>query len=158
MLIAALESNSADIYEFPLDGSQPSIELHTSNYLASLLGTWVGYGIGAYNNMIVYPQSGTRNCPDLLIGFGLVWAGGYPGAYQGYYPNGMFLIRHCNGIYGFRAIADPNIKPPPSIISTRALAASQFSGDPAGTLYGGGYDAHNQPAHNTDWLYRGIPQ
>ena len=26
MLIAALESNSADIYEFPLDGSQPSIE------------------------------------------------------------------------------------------------------------------------------------
>ena len=98
MLIAALESNSADIYEFPLDGSQPSIELHTSNYLASLLGTWVGYGIGAYNNMIIYPQSGTRNCPDLLIGFGLVWAGGYPGAYQGYYPNGMFLIRHCNGI------------------------------------------------------------
>jgi hypothetical protein len=158
MLIAALESNSADIYEFPLDGSQPSIELHTSNYIASRLGAWVGYGIGAYNNMVVYPQSGTSNCPDLLVGFGLVWAGGYPGAYQGYDPNGVFLIRHCNGIYGFRAIADPSIQPPPPIIATRALAASQFSGDPPGTLYGGGYDAHFQPAHNTDWLYRGIPQ
>jgi hypothetical protein len=37
------------------------------------------------------------------------------------------------------------------------LAASQFSGDPAGTLYSGGYDAHTESAHNTDWIYRGVP-
>jgi hypothetical protein len=97
MLIAALESDTADIYDFPLDGSQPSIDLHTSNFLASELGAWVGYAIPAYNNMIVYPQSGTPSCPDLLVGLGVVWAGSYPGAYQGYYPNGSFLIRHCNG-------------------------------------------------------------
>ncbi len=56
MLIAALESDSADIYEFPLDGSQPIVELYTSNFLATQLGVWVGYIIVAYNNMIVYPS------------------------------------------------------------------------------------------------------
>jgi hypothetical protein len=158
MLIAALESDSADIYEFPLDGSQPTIELHTSNFLATQLGAWVGYGIAAYNNMIVYPQSGSTSCPDLLIGLGVVYAGNYPNAYQGYYPTASFLIRHCNGVYRFRTIVDPSITPAPPILSTRALAVSQFSGDPAGTLYGGGYDAHQLSAHNTDWVYRGIPQ
>ncbi len=72
MLIASLEGDSPDIYEFPLDGSQPSIELHTANFVATQLGTWVGYGIAAYNNMIVYPQSGSTGCPDLLIGLSIV--------------------------------------------------------------------------------------
>ena len=72
MLIAALEGYSPDIYDIPLDGSQPTIELHTANYLATQLGTWVGYGIAAYNNMTVYPQSGTTSCPDLLIGLSLI--------------------------------------------------------------------------------------
>ncbi len=72
MLIAALEGYSPDVYDIPLDGSQPTIELHTANYLATQLGTWVGYGIAAYNNMIVYPQSGSTSCPDLLIGLSVV--------------------------------------------------------------------------------------
>jgi len=156
MLIAALEGYSIDIYDIPLDGSQPSIELYTSNFLASRLGTWVGYGIAAYNNMVVYPQSGSTGCPDLLIGLS-VYTSNYANAYQGYYPTPSFLIRHCNGFYGFRAI-DPSITPAPSPIATRALAVSQFRGDPAGTLYVGGYDAHGDPAHNTDWIYQGIPQ
>jgi hypothetical protein len=96
MLIAALENNSPDIYEFPLDGSQPSIELHTANFVASRLGTWVGYGIAAYNNMIVYPQSGSTGCPDLLIGLSIVTPN-YANDYESYYPNATFLIRHCNG-------------------------------------------------------------
>ncbi len=82
----------------------------------------------------------------------------YANDYESYYPTPSFLIRHCDGVYGFRTIVDPSITPAPPLLSTRALAASQFSGDPAGTLYGGGYDAHNEPAHNTDWVYRGIPQ
>ena len=42
MLIAALEG-PGDIYDIPLDGSQPTIELHMSNYLATQLGDldWV---------------------------------------------------------------------------------------------------------------------
>jgi hypothetical protein len=48
MLIAALEG-PGDIYDIPLDGSQPTIELHTANFIASQLGVWVGYDIAAYN-------------------------------------------------------------------------------------------------------------
>ena len=156
MLIAALEGN-ADIYDVPLDGSQPTIELYTSNYLASQLGTWVGYGIAAYNNMVVYPESGTTSCPTLLIGLGVLTTGNYANAYENDYPTALYLVRHCNGSYGLGAIVDPSVTPPPPLISTRAMAVSQFSGDPAGTLYSGGYDAHNEPAHNTDWIYRGVP-
>ena len=141
---------------FPLDGSQPTIELNTSNYLATQLGTWVGYDIAAYNNMIVYPQSGSTSCPDLLIGLSIVTAQ-YANAYENYYPSPSFLVRHCNGSYDFRTIVAPSITPAPSPIATRALAVSQFPGDPAGTIYAGGFDAHSLPAHNTDWVYQGIP-
>jgi hypothetical protein len=156
MLIAALEG-SGNIYDIPLDGSQPTIELYTSNFIASQLGTWVGYDIAAYNNMIVYPQAGTPSCPTLLIGLGVVHARRYPNAYEGYYPTASYLVRHCNGAYGFRTIVDPSITPQPSILSTRTLVVSQFSGDRPGTVYMGGYDAHDESAHNTDWIYRGVP-
>jgi hypothetical protein len=108
--------------------------------------------------MIVYPQSGSTRCPDLLIGLGVVNTANYANDYEGLYPTPSFLIRHCNGVYGYRTIVDPSITPAPPLLSTRALAVSQFSGDPAGTLYGGGYDANQQPAHNADWVYKGIPK
>jgi hypothetical protein len=155
MLIAALESNG-DIYDIPLDGVTPTIELYTSNFLSSQLGIWIGYDIPAYNSMFVYPQSGSTSCPDLLIGLN-VYAGNYPNTYEGYYPAPSFLIRHCNGAYDFETIVDPSVMPASSPVATRALAVSQFAGDPAGTLYAGGFDAHGEPAHNTAWVYRGIP-
>jgi hypothetical protein len=156
MLIAALESDPIDIYDIPLDGSPPTIELHTSNFVASRLGTWVDYGIAAYNDMVAYPQS-ARSCPELLIGLTII-ATSYPTAYENYYPTPSYLVRHCNGVYSFRTIVDPSITPAPPLLATRALAVSRFPGDPAGTLYVGGYDAHNMAAHNTDWIYRGVPQ
>jgi hypothetical protein len=156
MLIAALEG-TGDIYDIPLNGSPPTIELYTSNYLASQMGVWVNYVIAAYNNMIVYPESGTTSCPTLLIGLAIV-ANNFPNAYEGYYPSASFLVRYCNGSYStLTPIVDSSITPAPSTLATRALAVSQFSGDPAGTVYSGGYDAHSQPAHNTDWIYRGVP-
>jgi hypothetical protein len=157
MLIASLEGDSPNIYDFPLDGSEPTIELYTSNYLASQLGMWVDYGIAAYNNMIVYPEPGTTSCPTLLIGLGVITTESYAGAYENDYPTALYLTRHCNGSYGLRSIVDPSITPAPPLISIRAMAVSQFSGDPAGTLYVGGYDAHSELAHNTDWIYRGVP-
>ena len=157
MLIASLESDSIDIYDIPLDRSPPTIELYTSNFLATRLGAWVDYVIAAYNDMIVYPQSGSPSCPDLLIGLSIM-AAQYAHEYQNYYPTPSFLVRHCNGVYGLRQIIDPSIVPAPPLLATRALAVSHFSGDPAGTLYVGGYDAHNEPSHNTDWIYKGLPQ
>jgi hypothetical protein len=156
MLIASLEG-TGNIYDIPLDGSQPTIELYTSNYLSSQMGALVGYVVGAYNNMIVYPQSGTTSCPTLLIGLNIS-ANKYPNGYEGYYRPASFLVRYCNGAYSaLTLIVDPSITPAPPTLATRASAVSQFSGDPAGTLYSGGYDAHTESAHNTDWIYRGVP-
>jgi hypothetical protein len=156
MLIASLEGNG-DIYDIPLDGSQPTIEFYTSNYLSTQLGVWVDYVIAAYNNMLVDPQSGTPSCPTLLIGLSII-AQNYPNAYESYYPPASFLARYCNGTYSrLRPIVVSSITPAPPLIATRALVVSQFTGDPAGTLYGGGYDAHYDPAHNTDWIYKGVP-
>jgi hypothetical protein len=120
------------------------------------LGTWVDYGVAAYNDMVVYPQSAT-SCPELLIGLAII-ATAYLTAYQDYYPTPSYLVRHCNGVYSFRTIVDPSITPAPPLLATRALAVSQFPGDPPGTIYVGGYDAHDMPAHNTDWIYRGVPK
>jgi hypothetical protein len=155
MLIAGLEG-PGDIYDIPLDGSQPTIELNMSNYLGTQLGALVSYVISAYNNMIVYPQSGSTSCPDLLVGLSIVTPN-YASDYEGYYPTASYLIRHCNGAYDSVYGIVPSITSTPSPIATRALAVSQFPGDPAGTIYAGGFDAHSLPAHNTDWLYRGIP-
>ena len=101
MLIAALEG-PGDIYDIPLGGSQPTIELHTSNYVSTRLGHRARYVIAAYNNMIVYPNSGSTSCRDLLIG---LWSP----------PTPSFLVRHCNGAYGFRTIVDRSIVPAPPL-------------------------------------------
>ena len=142
MLIAGMEG-TGDIYEIPLDGSPATLELNTANFVASNLGASAGYVVAAYNDMTVYPQSGTATCPDLLIGVG--------------YPSTM-LIRHCNGTYDFQSIYDTSLSPVPAVLSPRSIVPSQFADDAPGTLYAGGYDCHGQPAHNTAWIYRGIPQ
>ena len=39
------------------------------------------------------------------------------------------------------------------LLSARTIVVSQFSGSTsAGTLYVGGDDAHDNPAHKTDWI------
>ena len=161
MLIASLEG-PGDVYEFPLDGSPPTIELHMSNYLASQLGAWISYATAAYNNMVIYPQSGSASCPDLLIGLGFIASVNYPNAYDDFYPNASFLVRHCNGTYTQIAnISTPSITPAPPLMATRSIAVSQFSGDPPGTLYAGGFEVDAKDFsldHNTDWIYRGVPQ
>ena len=81
----------------------------------------------------------------------------YANDYEAYYPTSLFLVRHCNGAYNLQTIA-PSITPAPSPIASRALAVSEFSDDPPGTIYAGGFDAHGLPAHNTDWIYRGVPK
>jgi hypothetical protein len=154
MLISALEG-TGDIYAFQLnDMANPAIELNTLNYLSTQIGTATWNVIAAYNDMIAYPGSGTQGHPDLIIGLGIINAPNYPFAWGHLYPNPTFLVRHANGTYDFQPITPPSGAFP---ISTRTIAVSQFPGDPAGTIYAGGYDARGVPNHNTDWVYRGIP-
>jgi hypothetical protein len=55
------------------------------------------------------------------------------------------------------AIVDPSLSPSPTLLATRSLVVSHFTGDPTGVLYASGYDGHNEPAQNTAWIYRGAP-
>ena len=101
-------------------------------------------GIVAYNNTIVYPYSGSTSCPDIIAGTQL-WSTQTKTTLN-------YLVRHCDGSYNIYAIHDSD-----PLRAIRSLVVSKFPGDPVGTLYAGGYDADNRPAHNTNWVYRGLP-
>ena len=99
MLIASLEG-TGDIYDIPLDGSQPTIELHIPTI--SPLSWAPGLGTSLPRTTI---WSSTLN-PDRQAARPSHWSRGrstanYPNAYQGFYPTPSFLVRHCNGVYGY---------------------------------------------------------
>jgi hypothetical protein len=156
MLLAALEGGN--IYSIQLDGSNPRTDLYTSNFISSQLGVRAGeYTIGAYNNMPEYPPAFTSTTGALLVGEGLVYVPiNYSGAWNQYLRYGSLMVRYSNGAYAAYQEANANLAQTPWPIATRAIAVSQFPGDPPGTIYTGGYDAHFQPAHNSDWVYRGV--
>ena len=112
MLIAALEGNG-DIYDIPLDGSQPTIELYTSNFLSTQLGDMGRVRHPRIQQYDRLPSIRSTSCPDLLIGLDSSTRGAIQMHMRGYYPTASFLIRHCNGAYGFRTIVDPSITPAP---------------------------------------------
>ena len=101
-------------------------------------------GIVAYNNTIVYPYSGSESCPDIIAGTQL-WSMQTKTTLN-------YFVRHCDGSYNIYAIYDLN-----PLRAIRSIVVSKFPGDPVGTLYAGGYDADDRPAHNTNWVYRGLP-
>ena len=155
MLIAVLEG-PGDVYNFPLDGSQPTIELHGTQLRLIAARDMGRVHHRRLQRHACLPAVGHERLPGLLIGLYNA-AANYPGSYEGIYPNPSFLIRHCNGTYDFRII-DAGLTPPATPISTRTMVVSQFPGDPAGTIYAGGFDAHSTPNHNTAWVYKGIPK
>jgi len=152
MLIAALEG-PGDVWKFPLDGSRPTVELDMRQFVTSHLGVKFWYGIVAYNTMDAYPAASTPGCPALV--FGLGFSSPSAPSYEGWYRDPLMLIRHCTGTYELSVIKPPVGADP---ISARAVVSSKFPGDPAGTVYAGGFDAHDLLNHNTDWIYRGRPQ
>ena len=92
----------------------------------------------------MYPYSGSTLCPDIIAGTQL-WSTQTKTTLN-------YLVRHCDGSYNIYAIHDLD-----PLRAIRSIVVSKFPGDPVGTLYAGGYDADNQPAHNTNWVYRGLP-
>ncbi len=151
MLITFWEGNGAAgppdsevlVYDIPtsLDSFKPVVE---TNLSLTITGSNNYGGIVAYNNTIVYPYSGSAGCPDIIAGTQM---------YSKLTKTTLnYLVRHCNATYNVYAIPDPN-----PLRAIRTMVVSKFPGDPVGTLYAGGYDADNAPAHNTNWVYRGLP-
>jgi hypothetical protein len=161
-LLASVEDNPSRIYridphEIEASGRyKATLDLDVSAFLTQALGTEANYAGIAYNDTTEYPDSAGR-CSYRLIGIEVITprVSETFGKHQ-FNPNAHYLIRDCSGDYALREIQDVQIVPKPVLVSVRALAVSPFASDPVGTVYAGGFDANNNPVHNTAWLYRGI--
>jgi hypothetical protein len=141
----------------PRAGHVARTELDVSAFLTRRWGTYVGYGIAAYNDMTRYVDPARPDCPSTLIGFESTTRYSDIAVGQtGKHPYAHFLVRDCHGFYGVRKVVDPT-NPYADLVAVRTIAPSPFATDPPGTIYAGGFDAGNMQAHNTAWLYRGRP-
>jgi hypothetical protein len=137
------------------------VELNATRFLGRAWQTPTGYGIGAYNNMVSYPDA-TGTCPSMLIGIEVATPS-YSGNFYGWNPFADVLVRRCDGTYQVQDIID-RARPEATLLSTRTMIVSPFAADPPGTIYAGGFDANSlntkQGAwiHNTAWIYRGTPR
>jgi hypothetical protein len=115
--------------------------------------------IVAYNNMARYtrPSDGAGPAGLLLGGYDAkLTSGGLGPGHKA--PGAYVLLRDPGGGYRCQQVLDPAITPAPALVATRAIIASPFADDPAGTVYAGGFDAGNLTPHNSAWLYRGTPR
>ena len=88
--------------------------------------------------MTIYPELGSPSCPDLILGLGVIYTPNNANDYEDVDPTAFYLVRHCNGAYtSLGAIAVPGMNSSPPLLSARTVVVSQFSSDPAGTLYVG---------------------
>lgn len=137
-------------------GTYPgTVDMDVSALLSEKLHTNATYGITAYNNMATLP--GPNGCTRYAMGVEANTPRD-PKAYLGHLAGAYMLIRECDASYTLHEVVDTSLSPKPSIESLRAVIPSPFADDPAGTLYAGGYDCNAKPAHNTAWLYRGVPE
>jgi hypothetical protein len=123
------------------------VELHVRVFVgqALSLGHPTRGGLIGYSDMVTYPGS-SSSCPELLIGT------------QFERDHCHLLARKCDGsAYVLQEVRDKSITPIPSLVAIRTIINSPFADDPKGTIYAGGFDADNKPAHNTAWLYKGVP-
>lgn len=161
-LLVSVEDEPARIYRIDLaasdaGGPKSTLELNVASFLSEALGTKATFAIAAHNDMTKYAVPG-GGCPRLLMGV----EARTPDAPETlgtlkYRPFANFLVRACDASYSLQEIFDPRIVPKPWLGAVRSLAPSPFAADPAGTLYAGGFDTHFSPAHNTAWLYKGVP-
>jgi len=162
VLLVGVEDNPVRIYRIDphkIDAGgefSGTLDLNVSAFLTKALGTDATYGIVAYNNMTKYPDAAKADC-SLLIGLETATPRAARMVAGRHNPNAYYLVRDCNGGYFLREICDLQIKPKPMLESVRTLAVSPFPSDPAGTVYAGGFDANGTAAHNTAWLYKGLP-
>jgi hypothetical protein len=134
------------------------IEFNSAQFLNPLWGEPTGYGCIAYNTMTRFPVSADAKDDLFLVGFEVSMPGRPADSYAKWNHQAHFLVRQPSGAYSVRVVEDASASPAPVLLSTRTIVPSPFAGDPAGTLYAGGFDANqNQlmPVHNTGWIYRG---
>ena len=71
-----------------------------------------------------------------------------PGHDAGYY------VRDDQARYAYKPLRRDAVDPPHALGTTRTFCVSPFAGDAGQVVFVGGYDADNNPSHNTAYVLR----
>jgi len=158
-LLAVVEGRKSRIVRIdPRTGAEMT-DLDLARFLDDAWGTRVSYVIGAYNDMARLPMPGGREA--LLIGLEAFIPPFSPrpsghkvlDVNHGLEAGAWFLIRRAGGKYELHEVRQASLLNGVDLVAGRAAHASPFLGQGA-TIYLGGYDANDSPAHDTAWIAR----
>ena len=160
VLLAAVEGRKSRIVRInPRTGAETT-DLDLEGFLDDAWRTRVSYVIGAYNDMarLALPGGGEA----LLIGLEafIPPAAPQPPGHRvldvnhGLEAGAWFLIRSPGGRYELHEVPPASAPTGSDPVAVRVARASPFPGQ-ATTIYLGGYDANDNPAHDTAWIAQG---
>jgi hypothetical protein len=159
VLLAAIEGNAARIIRIsPITGKETT-DLDLARFLDTAWDTRVSYVIAAYNDMTRVPRGFADD--ELAIGLEAFIPPGAPRppnhtilpVINGLEGGAWFLIRRPGGLYELHQVAANFPKIGQNLVAARTIVVSPFPDEPD-TLYVGGYDANDTPAHDTAWIAR----
>ena len=159
-LLAVVEGRKSRIVRInPTTGAETT-DLDLAGFLDDAWHTRVSYVIGAYNDMarLAVPGGGEA----LLIGLEAFIPPAAPrppghkvlDVNHGLEAGAWFLIRRPGGEYELHEVPPASAPTGSDLVAVRMARASPFPGQ-AATIYLGGYDANDSPAHDTAWIAQG---
>jgi hypothetical protein len=159
-LLAVVEGRKSRVVRInPRTGAETT-DLDLAGFLDEAWRTRVSYVVGAYNDMARLPVPGGGEA--LLIGLETFIPPAAPrppghkvlDVNHGLEAGAWFLIRRSGGRYELHEVPQVSAPTGADLVAVRVARASPFPGQ-AATIYLGGYDANDSPAHDTAWIVQG---
>ena len=159
-LLAVVEGQRSRIVRINPKTGAETTDLDLAGFLNDAWRTRVSYVVGAYNDMARLPVPGGGEA--LLIGLEAFIPPSAPrppghkvlDVNHGLEAGAWFLIRRPGGRYELHEVPRNSAPTGAELVAVRVAHASPFSGQTA-TIYLGGYDANDSPAHDTAWIVQG---
>ncbi|MEI7888075.1 MAG: hypothetical protein WCJ04_11835 [Actinomycetes bacterium] len=143
-LLAGLEGANCKMVRFePANGYRQVTEIDVIADLSTQLSREVKYAIAANNTVTALNATGRQ--PEHLIS---IQIHPVPDANANYY------VRNATGRYTLKTLPNTSVTPPHTLGTTRTFSVSPFPSDARQVVFVGGYDADNNPSHNTAWVAR----
>ena len=159
-LLAVVEGRKSRIVRINPKTGAEATDLDLAGFLDGAWHTRVSYVIGAYNDMarIAMPGGGEA----LLIGLEAFIPPAAPrppghkvlDVNHGLEAGAWFVVRRPSGHYELHEVPPASAPTGSDLVAVRVARASPFPGQ-AATIYLGGYDANDSPAHDTAWIVQG---
>lgn len=159
-LLAVVEGLKSRIVRInPRTGAETT-DLDLAGFLDDAWRTRVSYVVGAYNDMARLPVPGGGEA--LLIGLEAFIPPAAPrppghkvlDVNHGLEAGAWFLIRRPGERYELHEVPQVSAPTGADLVAVRVARASPVQGQ-AATIYLGGYDANDSPAHDTAWIVQG---